>query len=195
MEGGRGLWGGQGPESSEGHGTDVNDPESLSPGPLFTYSVPSANLTERRPGQGSGASHVPSAGSVKLCCPPGQKPAQHLSIWSQAKQSPLPRDTCRALHPRALGASVHDQPVWPWQHDLRFSASTLLLIALDLGRMDGGGGVCNPITLKQGIRLPGDDSIYPIKRQQSPGPGLSLKGVRESHKGQRCILQAVREGG
>lgn len=42
--GGRGLWGGQGPESSEGHRTDVNDPESLSPGPLFTYSVPSANL-------------------------------------------------------------------------------------------------------------------------------------------------------
>lgn len=42
--GGRGLRGGQRPESSEGHRTDVNDRESLSPEPLFTYSVPSANL-------------------------------------------------------------------------------------------------------------------------------------------------------
>lgn len=39
---------------------------------------------------------------------------------------------------------MHDQPVWSWQHDLRFSASTLLLIALDLGRMDGGGGSVIP---------------------------------------------------
>lgn len=45
---------------------------------------------------------------------------------------------------------MDDQPVWPWQHDLRFSASTLLLIALDLERMGGGGGLCNPIIPKQG---------------------------------------------
>lgn len=88
--------------------------------------------------------------SVKLCCPPGQKPAQHLPIWSQLRQAPLPRDTCSVLHPGALGASVHDQPVWSWQHDLRFSASTLLLIALDLGRMDGGGGSVIPSSPSRG---------------------------------------------
>lgn len=64
---------------------------------------------------------------------------------------------------------MHDQPVWPRQRDLRFSASTLLLIALDLGRMDGGGGSVIPSSPSRRIRLPGHNSIYPTNISRAPG--------------------------